>query len=241
MTEEASDSLRSCTWRMEKRLLGRQWPPWQTLHLSHFLRYVWPLAWCPSRIRERRWLTTVSVTFCAWLSRLGSSSAGNRVRSSWLHKWSTSGGGSDDHCLPGVDHPMDHIHALTRTSLVLQPWYASGPVILLCGHNSIYSSLIHLEKLIYDEARPLYPLIPQPPPFLSCSFAKWHLTLRPHGLQHARLLYPLLSPRVSSTSCLLSRSCYLSISSSAAPSPLAFSLPQHWGLFRRVCSSYQVA
>ena len=114
----------------------------------------------------------------------------------------------------------------TRTSLVLQPWYASAPVILLCSHSSVYSSLIHLEK---------DPLL-HPSPFLSCcSFAKSCLTLRPHWLQHARLLYSLLSPRVSSTSHLLSRSCYLTISSSATPfssclqpSPALVSFLMNW-------------
>ena len=37
----------------------------------------------------------------------------------------------------------------------------------------------------------------------------------PHGLQHTRLLCPLLSPRVCSNSCLLSQWCYLTIFSSA--------------------------
>ena len=42
-------------------------------------------------------------------------------------------------------------------------------------------------------------------------------SLQPHGLQHARLLSPSLSPRVCSNSCTLSHRCYLTISSSAAP------------------------
>ena len=41
-------------------------------------------------------------------------------------------------------------------------------------------------------------------------------SLQLHGLQHARLLCPTLSPGVCSNSCLLSRWCYLTISSSAA-------------------------
>ena len=40
-------------------------------------------------------------------------------------------------------------------------------------------------------------------------------SLRPHGLQHARLLCLLLSPGVCSDSCQLNQWCYLSISSSA--------------------------
>ena len=43
-----------------------------------------------------------------------------------------------------------------------------------------------------------------------------------HGLQHARLPCPLLSPGVYSNLCLLSQWCYLTISSSAAP--FSFSL-----------------
>ena len=42
-------------------------------------------------------------------------------------------------------------------------------------------------------------------------------SLQPHGLQHARLLCPPLSPGVCSNSCPLSRWCYPTISSSATP------------------------
>ena len=60
-------------------------------------------------------------------------------------------------------------------------------------------------------------------------------TLRPHGLQHARLPGPSLSPRVCSNSCPLSWWCHLTILSSVAPfSCLNFS--QNQGLFQWVCS-----
>ena len=55
-------------------------------------------------------------------------------------------------------------------------------------------------------------------------------SLWPHGLQHTRLLCPPLSPRACSNSCPLSRWCHPAISSSAPPSPFAFSLSQHPGL-----------
>ena len=42
-------------------------------------------------------------------------------------------------------------------------------------------------------------------------------SLQPHRLQHTRLLCPSLSPGVCSDTCPLSRWCYLTISSSAAP------------------------
>ena len=42
-------------------------------------------------------------------------------------------------------------------------------------------------------------------------------SLWPHGLQHARLPCPPLSPGICSNSCLLSRWCYPIISSSASP------------------------
>ena len=48
-------------------------------------------------------------------------------------------------------------------------------------------------------------------------------SLRPHGLQHARLPCPPLSPTICSNSCPLRQWCYLTISSSVAPSPPAFS------------------
>ena len=41
--------------------------------------------------------------------------------------------------------------------------------------------------------------------------------LQPHGLQHARLLCPSPSPRVCTNSCLLSRWCHPTISSSVTP------------------------
>ena len=47
----------------------------------------------------------------------------------------------------------------------------------------------------------------------------------PHGLQHTRLLCPLLSPRVCSNSCPLSQWCHPTISSSVVPfssCPLSF-------------------
>ena len=50
-----------------------------------------------------------------------------------------------------------------------------------------------------------------------CSVAESCETLRPPGLQYAKLLRPPLSPGVCSNSCLLSQLRYLTISSYAAP------------------------
>ena len=47
-------------------------------------------------------------------------------------------------------------------------------------------------------------------------------SLKPHGLQHVRLLCSPVSPRVCSNSCPLSRWCYLTISSSPTPFPFCF-------------------
>ena len=54
---------------------------------------------------------------------------------------------------------------------------------------------------------------------------------------NASLLCPLLSPRVCFNSCLLSRWYYLTILSSATPSPFAFNLSRHQGLFQWVGST----
>ena len=67
-------------------------------------------------------------------------------------------------------------------------------------------------------------------------------SLWPHGLQHARLSCPSLSPRVCSDSCP-----FYSVDDAIQPShPLfppspALSLSQHQGLFWRVSSSHQLA
>ena len=59
--------------------------------------------------------------------------------------------------------------------------------------------------------------------------------LQPHELQHAKLPCPSLSPRICSNSLPLSRWCYLTISSSAAPLsfclhsfPASGSFPKSW-------------
>ena len=71
-----------------------------------------------------------------------------------------------------------------------------------------------------------------------CLATKSCPTLQTHGLQHARLPCPSLSPRVCSNSCLLSWGCHPTILSSSPP---ALSLSQPQGLFQRVSSSHQVA
>ena len=66
-------------------------------------------------------------------------------------------------------------------------------------------------------------------------------SLRPHGLQHARLPCPSLFPRVCSNSCPLSRWCHTPSCPLSSTSPHVFNLSQHQGLFKRVRSSHQVA
>ena len=54
----------------------------------------------------------------------------------------------------------------------------------------------------------------------------------PHGLQHARLPCPSLSPEVCSNSCPLSWRCYPTIPSSAAPfsCPQSFTAPGYFSM-----------
>ena len=56
-------------------------------------------------------------------------------------------------------------------------------------------------------------------PIVRAKWSRWVVSdsLRPHGLQPARLLCPLLSPGVCSNSCPLSQWCWLTISSFVAP------------------------
>ena len=66
-------------------------------------------------------------------------------------------------------------------------------------------------------------------------------SLWPHRLQHARPPCPSPTPRACSYSCPLSQGCHPTILSSVIPSPSAFNLSQHQGLFQWVSSSRQLA
>ena len=66
-------------------------------------------------------------------------------------------------------------------------------------------------------------------------------SLRPHGLQYARLPCPSPTPGVYSNSCLLSQWCHQPSHPLLSPSPLAFNLSQRQGLFKWVSSLHQVA
>ena len=86
---------------------------------------------------------------------------------------------------------------------------------------------------------------------LSLSFLAWRSALlshsdvfnllQPHGMKHARLSCPSLSPRVYSNSCPLNWWCHPTISSSIIPFSPALNLSQHQGLFQWVGFSHQVA
>ena len=64
---------------------------------------------------------------------------------------------------------------------------------------------------------------------VGCSLSRVRLC-DPHGLQHAMLSCPSLSPRVCSNSCSLSQWCYPTVSSPAAFFSFGFTLSQHQGL-----------
>ena len=66
-------------------------------------------------------------------------------------------------------------------------------------------------------------------------------SLRPHGLQHARLPCPSPIPGACSNSCPSSWWCHPTISSSVIPFSSALNLSLHQGLFQWVSSSHQVA
>ena len=67
-------------------------------------------------------------------------------------------------------------------------------------------------------------------------------SLRPHGLQHARLFCPSPTPRACSNSWSSSQWCHPTILSSVVPfSSPAFNLSQHLDLFQWVSSLHHVA
>ena len=66
-------------------------------------------------------------------------------------------------------------------------------------------------------------------------------SLQPHGLQHVRLPCPSPTPGAYSNSCPSSWWCHPSSQTLSSPSPPAFNLSQHEGLFKWVSSLHQVA
>ena len=96
-------------------------------------------------------------------------------------------------------------------------WCTIIHILFLCGS--------HCRSLYLDEF---------------CSVTQSCPTLWPHGLQHARFPCPSPTPRAYSNSCPRSWWCQPSHLLSS-PSPSAFNLSQHQGLFQWVNSSHQVA
>ena len=66
-------------------------------------------------------------------------------------------------------------------------------------------------------------------------------SLRPHESQHARPLCPSPAPRAYSNSCLSSQYAIQPSYPLLSPSPPAFNLSQHQGLFQGVSSLHKVA
>ena len=66
-------------------------------------------------------------------------------------------------------------------------------------------------------------------------------SLQPYGLQHTKVPCPSPIPRAYSNPCPLSWWWHPTISSSVIPSPPAFNLSQHQGLFRWISSAHQLA
>ena len=99
-----------------------------------------------------------------------------------------------------------HRPDLVYLFVLLPPWYIYIlPFVLFFYKNNIKSVFPVFSSLLS-----------------CCSVAQSYLTLQPHGLQHARLPCPSLSPGVCSNSCPLSQWCHPTISSSVVP----FSCPQ---------------
>ena len=73
----------------------------------------------------------------------------------------------------------------------------------------------------------------------SCSVVSDSLLL--HGLQHARLLCPSPTPGLTQTHVHRIGVAIQPSHPLSSPSPPAFNLSQHQGLFQRVSSSHQVA
>ena len=115
-------------------------------------------------------------------------------------------------------------------------WYSSQ--FRKIGNSSCFLikySIVALVKLLYKSITQLFNAgSVQFSPVTSNS-------LWPHGLQHARPPCPSPNPGACSNSCLTSTWCHPTISSRSSPSPPAFSLSQHQGLFQWISFPHQVS
>ena len=103
--------------------------------------------------------------------------------------------------------PIRHISASSKSPLRWQsPFYAEEETRFLRGHNL---------NLAPNSMAPL--LRAQMTPLSLFSHYVTSDSLWPHGLQHARPPCPSLSPAVCLNSCLLSKWCHPTISSSVVP------------------------
>ena len=102
--------------------------------------------------------------------------------------------------------PLDACY-LSHESALKSPWIHSwGKVRVLSSKIEPGSPELQSNSLPFE-------------PFSSVQFSRSVVSnsLRPHGLQHARLPCPSPTPRAYSDSCLLSRWCILTTSSSVVP------------------------
>ena len=81
----------------------------------------------------------------------------------------------------------------------------------ICKINGLFTLLLHLPNLCPIK-EPTIQI-----PSVQFSGSVMSDSLRPHGLQHARIPCPSPSPRVSSNSCSLSQWCHPTISSFVIP------------------------
>ena len=119
-------------------------------------------------------------------------------------------------------------------AMCLADWHGRDTLLTAIGEE-VFVSPADLEELMRYLGRTVH--------FSSVQFSHSVMSdsLWPHGLQHARLPCPSPTPGACSNSYPSSR-CAIQLSHSlSSPSPPAFSLSQHQGLFQWVSSSHQVA
>ena len=119
-------------------------------------------------------------------------------------------------------------------AMCLADWHGRDTLLTAVGEE-VFVLPADLEELMRYLGRAVH--------FSSVQFSRSVMSdsLWPHGLQHARLPCPSPTPGACSNSCPSSQ-CAIQLSHPlSSPSPPAFSLSQHQGLFQWVSYSHQVA